>query len=611
MRRWACAVALALLLAPAAGAADTTGATADTGGTTTAGTSTAGTTGPLGITGRGGSVEEPFAPSPETGRLTKGVVIADFLAHPKVAHWLERYPPNPQTNATFDKATQRWTVMVWSGLAGEVALGKVDDADGRVIEAFTGPQVAWGMARGRVGAFGGKILNAWWMWTALSVIFFLGLVDRRRIRSWHTADLLALLSFGFSLLFFNRGHIFMSASLGALPLAYLVVRTSWIGFRGRRANPALSWPVWLLAGFAVFLGGLRIGLNLETPRGVIDVGLAGVIGADRILDGQAPYGHMPDTAGRACGPADSDGAIRDHIQTNGRCEAANARGDTYGPMAYLAYIPAVLALGWSGQVGLAAGGPHDGDRLRPDRHPRPVSRRSPLRGHAARNGTRLRLDRVPFHRLRDERQLQRHDHASDPRLGILAGDLGRHTGCDDCACRLDEVRRAAAGPALAHLSERAPSPQRAEVRDRVRRRDAGGVLDPAVRTEPHDGDALFVNRTLGYQLDRESPFSPWDWGQYHAGGIPNLHVLQVILQVAALALAGVVAAIPLRKGPLELAALSAAVLVGFELTLTHWSYLYIPWFLPFVLLALLLPRREPALEPRPEEELSAALPEPL
>ena len=58
---------------------------------------------------------------------------------------------------------------------------------------------------------------------------------------------------------------------------------------------------------------------------MIDVGYAGVIGADRILDGQAPYGHMPvETAGRACGPADSDGAIRDRIQTNGRCEAANA-----------------------------------------------------------------------------------------------------------------------------------------------------------------------------------------------------------------------------------------------------------------------------------------------
>ncbi len=102
---------------------------------------------------------------------------------------------------------------------------------------------------------------------------------------------------------------------------------------------------------------------------------------------------------------------------------------------------------------------------------------------------------------------------------------------------------------------------------------------------------VFVDRSIGYQLDRDSPFSPWDWGQYHARGIPSLRPVQVILQLAVLALAGVVAMIPQRKGPLELAALSAAVLVGFELTLTHWSYLYIPWFLPFVLLALYLPPR--------------------
>ena len=34
------------------------------------------------------------------------------------------------------------------------------------------------------------------------------------------------------------GQIFVSASIGALPLGYLVVRTSWIGFRGRGATPA-------------------------------------------------------------------------------------------------------------------------------------------------------------------------------------------------------------------------------------------------------------------------------------------------------------------------------------------------------------------------------------
>ena len=37
---------------------------------------------------------------------------------------------------------------------------------------------------------------------------------------------------------------------------------------------------------------------------------------------------------------------------------------------------------------------------------------------------------------------------------------------------------------------------------------------------------------------------------------------------------------PKRKGPVELAALTAAVLVAFQLSLTHWFYLYLPWVAP-------------------------------
>jgi hypothetical protein len=59
-------------------------------------------------------------------------------------------------------------------------------------------------------------------------------------------------------------------------------------------------------------------------------------------------------------------------------------------------------------------------------------------------------------------------------------------------------------------------------------------------------------------------------------------------------LAGIVAAVPREKGPLELAALTAAVLLAVELSLTHWFYLYLPWMLPFVLLALFAPRSRPA-----------------
>ena len=92
----------------------------------------------------------------------------------------------------------------------------------------------------------------------------------------------------------------------ALPLAsrrslYLLVRMAWIGFRGPRPGSRRRrlphWPVWSLAVATLFLLGFRIGLNVEEERRVIDVGYAGVIGADRILDGQAPYGaHARDGA---------------------------------------------------------------------------------------------------------------------------------------------------------------------------------------------------------------------------------------------------------------------------------------------------------------------------
>jgi hypothetical protein len=61
---------------------------------------------------------------------------------------------------------------------------------------------------------------------------------------------------------------------------------------------------------------------------------------------------------------------------------------------------------------------------------------------------------------------------------------------------------------------------------------------------------------------------------------------------------------PRRKSPLQLAALTCALLIGFEIVLTHWFYLYIPWFFPFAAFALLAPARAAALraETLPERE---------
>ena len=112
------------------------------------------------------------------------------------------------------------------------------------------------------------------------------------------------------------------------------------------------------------------------------------------------------------------------------------------------------------------------------------------------------------------------------------------------------------------------------------------------------------DRTFAPQIHRESPFSLWDWRQYRAKGIPDLHRVQQALEVLLVLGALAAAVLPRRKSPLQLAALTAALLIGFEIVLTHWFYLYIPWFFPFAAFAFLAPARAaaPRAEPPAERE---------
>ena len=109
------------------------------------------------------------------------------------------------------------------------------------------------------------------------------------------------------------------------------------------------------------------------------------------------------------------------------------------------------------------------------------------------------------------------------------------------------------------------------------------LLQPDPFHEAH----VFWTRTVGFQIGRAAPWSLWDWRQYHARGLPDLHIVQRVLQVLLVAGAIAAAFLPRRKSPLQLAALTAALLIGFELVLTHWFYLYLPWFFPFAAIALL------------------------
>jgi hypothetical protein len=549
------------------------------------------------------------SPMPPEPRLSKAEATRIFLANDKVSDWLGRYPhKGRQTEATYKHGA--WTIKVWWGAAGEIATGRVDDHSGAVLEAWTGPQAAWKMARGYPGAFGGKEINSAALWLGFCALFLIGLADLRRPLSLRNLDLLVLLSFSVSLWYFNRGDVFTSVPLVYPPLLYLLGRMVWSAWRGRLATGAAPvWPVWLLAAATVFTAGFRIGLNVRSSN-VIDVGYSGVIGAERIVHGQAPYGHFPVEEGRKpCGPADSEGEIRNRIQTNGRCESANPQGDTYGPVAYEAYVPGYLIRGWSGKwddlpaahlssilfdllclLGLALVG---------------------LRFGGTRLAATLAFAWVAYPFTQYVSSSNTND-ALPPLFLIWGFWLVTSPWARGAAVALSGWTKFAplvVGPLWASYPDALRRP-REKLAFVAAFAVATLVAFSVLLLEPHPLHAvdIFWKRTISWQIGRDSPFSLWDWRQYHAG-LPDLHVLQWVLEGALVG--GSIAAyfLPRRKSPLQLAALTAALLLGFELVLTHWFYLYLPWFFPFAAFAVLAPSPEPVEAParhaveRPRQEL--------
>ena len=522
-----------------------------------------------------------------------------FLAKDKVADWVGRYPKGSLvTQATFERRYRDWNVSVWSADAGEIATGRVDDPTGAVTEAWTGPQVAWEMARGEKGAFGGTELNSPAVWLFFCAAFLIGLADLRRPLSVRNLDLVALLSFTASLWFFNKGRIFTSVPLAYPPMLYLLGRAAWIGIRGRVGAGTTYWPVWLLVAATVFLTGFRIGLMVESSN-VIDVGYSGVIGAERIASGQSPYGHMPvgDTRLKPCSRPDRDGTIPYRIQTNGRCESADEHGDTYGPVAYQAYVPGYWALGWKGK----------GDRLNAARFTTILFDTLCLVGMAL---VGWRFGRAPLaatlafawaaYPFTVYAASSNTNDLIQPAFMIYGFWLVTSPVARGALCALAGWTKFAPlliAPLWATYPERRLRPTLTFALAFV----AATLLSfwiLLLEPNPLHAARVFWDRSIRWQVGRDSPFSIWDWRQYHAG-LPDLHVLQLVLSGLLVVGAGAVAFVPRRKSPLQLAALTAAVLIGFELVQTHWFYLYLPWFFPFVAYAVLAqsPAAATATEP--------------
>jgi hypothetical protein len=446
----------------------------------------------------------------------------------------------------FEKSGSRWQVSYYVTRGKdtkEIAQIYVSDETGRVTEAWTGPQVAWTMARGYPGAFGRKV-NSPFVWIALTLLFVAPFVDPRRLLRMRHLDLAVLVAFGVSVAFFNDANIDVSVPLAYPLMLYLLGRMLWIGLRrGRRRDPLrLLVPAsWLVIGL-LFLVGFRIGLNVADSN-VIDVGYAGVIGADRLADGDKLWGAFPKD---------------------------NEHGDTYGPVTYAAYVPFEQALPWSGRW----------DDL-PAAHAAAITFDLLCLGLLFLIGRRMRGPTLGL--------ALAYAWAANP-FTLYAMNCNVNDGL--VAALVLGAIAAASSPAgrgalvtLAGMAKFAPlalAPLFATYSRGALRFVLGGALALApclLLVLGYGGLHEFYDRTLGFQASRGSPFSVW--------GLYGWDTAQAVVQVAAVLLAVAVAFVPRRRDLVGLSALAAAVLIALQLGVTHWFYLYIVWFLGPALIALL------------------------
>lgn len=321
-------------------------------------------------------------------------------------------------------------------------------------------------------------------------------------------------------------------------------------------------PLKLLAVAAVVLAVGRVALNL-VDSSVIDIGVAGVVGADRLTDGASLY----------------EGVFAPGI---------DLRGDVYGPLNYLLYAPFEALFPWHGVWGdvpaaHAAAIVFDlacalallalGRRLRPDADGRGL-------------GTALAFAWLacPWTAY----ALNANTNDALVALAVVAAMLALTPRAGPAAARLGPVLSAAAlaiGTAVKFApAALAPLFAAGTGERRIRSAALFAVAFAAIAAIaflpflPDGGLGELYDRTFGYQASRGSPFSVW-------GLAPSLEPLQTAARVFAVALGVVVFFAPRRRTVVQIAALGAAVVIAAQVAGTHWFYFYVLWFLPLVLVA--------------------------
>jgi hypothetical protein len=369
-------------------------------------------------------------------------------------------------------------------------------------------------------------------------------------------DIVALLGFLVSHGFFREGIVQEAVILWYPPLVYLFLRTLLMGFGiGEKVEKTSNLPMWLLLVLAGLAGALVLGLNVDSR--VIDVGYAGVVGADRILDGTVPYGTMPADVGT---------------------------GDTYGPLNYLLYAPFVLMFGFSGEwdflpaahaltlfcfVAGAMALFFGGYRL------------SGKEGAAA---LVFAWAAFPYTVYATNNNTNDIIVAAVSAIGLAAAASPIARGASIAAGFAVKLYPLVLGPLWMTYEGRKREPMVDFVLGGV---GVGLLTFWVILLDGHPVESarLFYEKTLAFQGDRVTPWSVFSQ-------VPELAFLQRPLMALAIFLSILLAFVPREKTLRRLAALSAALVIAFQLTANYWFYAYITWFEPFVFVSLLLATNE-------------------
>ncbi|HEY5428144.1 MAG TPA: hypothetical protein VIK04_03440 [Solirubrobacteraceae bacterium] len=489
--------------------------------------------------------------TPPSGyRLTAATVLRIASRDLRVRAELARH--RHATPYAYTKGAPTWQVSWFSDTKPQHELLQVyvDDNTAAVTQAWTGFQVPWTMARGYPGAFGRRV-NAWYLWLPLCGLFVAPFIPWRRRPTLLHLDLLMLLGFSISLAFFNHAQIGLSVPLVYPFLIYLLVRMLLLA-NGRglpRAPVRTIVPESWLAVATVFLMAFRIGLNVLNSN-VIDVGYAGVIGADKLIHGTPLYGNWPHD---------------------------NMYGDTYGTVSYLMYVPFRLIFGWSGTW----------DSL-PAAHAAAIFFDLLTMGGLYLLGRRLKGNALgillaylwaayPFTLYALNSNTNDSLVAAAVVFSLLAITSAPRRGVMALLAGMTKFAPFALAPLLMRGTDERPR-TRSLVAFLVAFAVAAVVVMLPVLLK-HNLTA-FWDDSVRYQSDRVTPFSVWGlWG--------GLGAVQHLLQGAVIALALGVGLLPGRRTLIDVAALGAAVLIALQLTLNYWLYPYIVWFYPLVIVALL------------------------